>query len=149
VKELRFTFECKRTWESLEETDDGRVRRCDECNRTVHLALGVSDAARHAAARRCVAWVREEEVAPRRAARTVTIGVLGASDDGWPVVGWVVDERGDTLRLADRNPIGDDTEIVRAVGGFELRRRGEPPLGLVDGDRLEIDGRSLVFKTTV
>ena len=37
IRNCQFKFECPRSWDSLEETADERVRHCNECNRMVVL----------------------------------------------------------------------------------------------------------------
>lgn len=50
-----FSFQCSKTWECLTPTDNASIRRCQECNRDVHLALTEEDFRRHAEGGYCIA----------------------------------------------------------------------------------------------
>lgn len=52
---VRFAYECDRSWESFELTDNPGVRRCDGCDQLVYRCGTTAEAAAQARAGRCIA----------------------------------------------------------------------------------------------
>jgi hypothetical protein len=68
VAEVRFEFECPRTWDTLAPTAAPSIRHCDDCDKPVHLSRDVKEANKHARLGRCVA-VPTMTASPRRSWR--------------------------------------------------------------------------------
>lgn len=56
---VRFTFECPRSWETMEPTGRQDVRRCDGCGENVYDCAEIGEAAVHAQLGRCIRVPRE------------------------------------------------------------------------------------------
>lgn len=52
--ENRISFRCSKKWNELEETDDARVKLCNQCNESVRLAENMDELDTHAEHGRCV-----------------------------------------------------------------------------------------------
>ena len=52
--ENRISFRCSKKWNELEETDDDRVKLCNQCNESVHLAENMDELDTHSEHGRCV-----------------------------------------------------------------------------------------------
>ena len=55
IRNCEFRFECPRSWDSLAETFDPRVRQCDQCNRRVLYCQTSTELRKAIIADECVA----------------------------------------------------------------------------------------------
>ena len=58
--EPKFTFQCPRQWDDLNETSDPNTRHCDECNEPVTMATTPEEERYLAKEGRCAAIPRED-----------------------------------------------------------------------------------------
>lgn len=53
---LQFRYQCPKSWESLESTDDATVRFCKQCSKNVYFCSSLPEVRDHASKERCVAF---------------------------------------------------------------------------------------------
>ena len=55
IRNCAFRYECPRSWEDLQETEEGRVRFCNACESPVYLCETDAELRRHMVSDHCVA----------------------------------------------------------------------------------------------
>jgi uncharacterized protein (TIGR02996 family) len=80
-----FRFQCPKTWEQLEPTDNEAVRFCETCQQKVYFCSSVQEAAEHARRGGCVAITtlavrREGDLEDEKVVESLEIGLIGFDD---------------------------------------------------------------------
>jgi len=81
ISNCKFTFLCKKTWESLDETDNPDVRYCNGCKQSVYFCHDENQLISAIQLKRCVAiLVKDVAPQPRR--------LMGHIDNFDENIGW-------------------------------------------------------------
>ena len=93
--EVQFEFQCPKTWESLQPTQDADTRFCEGCQKNVYLCRSENDLTKHLLQKHCIAAdvprfkVKDNTKARKQRQRTPRrlLGyptVIRTSDEGTP-----------------------------------------------------------------